>query len=170
MNDVPAAMVDEQLYRGTHQEIGELLADYFAGNVSAGCTGSEKDTIIVSEEEAVEEDLFNELTIEKEESTIVYFYRVDCQECIDVQPFIDNLPSTISANGNEVTLNLIRLNSREGNNGERIRALFDKYNVPSEDQMVPFVFLSDRYLAGQKEIEENLLQLLEQGHGQGFEF
>lgn len=102
-------------------------------------------------------------------SSAVYFYRVDCQECIDTEPFMDSLPETIVTEGKELPFYLTRLNSREGDNGTLIRELFAEYEVPEEDQMVPFVFLADTYLAGQEEIEEKLISLLEEGHGKEME-
>ena len=78
---------------------------------------------------------------------------------------MDSLPGTVFTDGKELPFYLTRLNSREGDNGTLIRELFAKYEVPEEEQMVPFVFLTDTWLAGQEEIEANLLDLLEQGHG-----
>ena len=95
----------------------------------------------------------------------LYFYRKDCQECLDMKSFWKELPEKFSLNRKEYPLNLLEFESRTGNNGELIRTLFERYEVPDDDQMVPFVFLKEGYLAGQKEIEENLVTLLEEGKG-----
>lgn len=108
--------------------------------------------------------------LKEAESIAIYFYRDDCKECNDVKIFMDNLPDTIFINGTEVPFRLIQLNSREGDNGEKIRQLFTEYDVPEEEQMVPFVFLKDDYLAGKDEIEKNLMSQLEQGEGLGTAF
>lgn len=99
------------------------------------------------------------------ESEAVYFYREDCDECNRVKPFMESLPETINCNGDEYSFHLISLNSREGDNGKLIREMFEKYNVPEEDQMVPFVFLSDFYLAGEDAIRDNLETELSDGAG-----
>lgn len=99
------------------------------------------------------------------EAQAVYFYREDCDECNRVKPYMESLPETISYDGIETSFHLIRLNSREGENGMLIREMFEKYEVPEEDQMVPFVFLTDTYLAGEDAITENLEKELANGSG-----
>ena len=84
----------------------------------------------------------------------VYFYREDCEECQDMASFWDSFPEEFQ---------IAELESRMGDNGTQIRRLFEEYQVPDEDQMVPFVFLKDTYLAGQESIEENLQKMLEGG-------
>ena len=98
-------------------------------------------------------------------SEAVYFYREDCPECIDLAPFMDSLPETVEVGGVSLPLAQERLNSREGDNGDKIRELFEAYQVPEEDQMVPIVFVGSHYLAGAEEIEENLIPYLEAGYG-----
>ena len=99
------------------------------------------------------------------EAQAVYFYREDCDECNRVKPYMESLPETISYDGKETSFHLIRLNSREGENGMLIREMFEKYEVSEEDQMVPFVFLTDTYLAGEDAITENLEKELANGSG-----
>lgn len=99
------------------------------------------------------------------ESQAIYFYREDCDECNRVKPYMEDLPETILYDGKEISFHLIRLNSREGENGTLIREMFEKYKVPEEDQMVPFVFLTDTYLAGEDAITENLEKELANGSG-----
>lgn len=95
----------------------------------------------------------------------IYFYREECQECIDLSAFMDSLPETVKVGSVSLPVVLQRLNSREGDNGDRIRELFDTYQVPEEDQMVPIVFVGSNYLAGAGDIEEKLIQYLEAGDG-----
>lgn len=114
--------------------------------------------------------LFQRQKPDKNHATLVYFYRITCEECGQVKPIIDGLPDTITVDGKETALDIICFNSRSGNNGDRISALFEAYNVPDEDQMVPIVFLADTYLAGYEDISANLETLLAQGAGQNFQF
>lgn len=99
------------------------------------------------------------------EAEAVYFYREDCDECNRVKLFMESLPETINCDGTESGFHMISLNSREGDNGKLIRKMFEKYNVPEEDQMVPFVFLADSYLAGEDAIREKLETELSDGAG-----
>lgn len=95
----------------------------------------------------------------------LYFYRKDCQECLDMELFWKQFPERYQSGGEEYPCRLLNLESRTDNNGDLIRQLFEKYQVPDDDQMVPIVFLKERYLAGQQEIEKNLLSSLEEGGG-----
>lgn len=95
----------------------------------------------------------------------LYFYREDCPECLDMEPFWEQFSEVLENGQGEDFCQVLKLESRTGDNGEQIRQLFELYGVPEEDQMVPIVFLKDGYLAGQKEIEEKLMPALEKGRG-----
>jgi hypothetical protein len=114
--------------------------------------------------------LFERSKADRSNATLVYFYRIVCEECQTVKPVIDSLPETILSGDDEVGLDIVRINTRSGNNDERVRAFFKAYNVPEEDQMVPIVFLADTYLAGYENISKYLVDYLKQGAGMGFEF
>lgn len=98
-------------------------------------------------------------------SEILYFYRDDCQECIELSDFMESLSKTAEVGGVELPLVQRRFNSREGNNGDKVRELFASCQVPEEDQMVPIIFLGNHYLAGMEEIEEKLMLYLADGYG-----
>lgn len=104
--------------------------------------------------------LFDDYTVNPENVTVVYFYRITCPECAQVTPIIDALPRTIQVNGKERLLDIIRINTRSGNNGERVIAFFEAWQVPDADRMVPIVFFSDSYLAGFDAISAGLKQEL----------
>lgn len=106
------------------------------------------------------ERLFEGYSLNPSHITLVYFYRIVCPYCEQVKPLIDNLPKTIRRGGIQVPLDVIRINTRSGNNGERVAAFFDYYQVPDEDRMVPIVFLSDGYLSGVAAISGELLSRL----------
>jgi thiol-disulfide isomerase/thioredoxin len=100
--------------------------------------------------------LFEDIPYDKAAVTVVYFYRTVCDECNSVKPFIDALPQELLLGGVETKLNVIRFNTRSGNNNERIAAFFDYYNVPDADRMVPIVFTASGCFAGQRAITEQL--------------
>lgn len=95
----------------------------------------------------------------------LYFYRKDCPECLEMEAFWGQIPETFKIEDQEFPCEVLKMESRTDNNGELIRQLFEDYQVPEEDQMVPIVFLKDSYLAGKQEIEEDLLTALENGSG-----
>lgn len=89
--------------------------------------------------------LFDDYTADPAAATVVYFYRITCPECIETTPVIDALGADV-----------IRINTRSGNNGERIAAFFDAYSVPDEDRIVPVAFTKDQYFAGYEMIATGL--------------
>ena len=106
------------------------------------------------------DNLFDDYSVNPDHVTIVYFYRITCPDCIQVKPVVDGLPKTVITNGKELPLDIIRINTRSGNNGERIAAFFETWQVPDEDRMVPIIFFSDSYLAGVDAIKAKLQQCL----------
>jgi hypothetical protein len=106
--------------------------------------------------------LFDDYPVNPNNVTMVYFYRVTCPECGQTTPVIDALPKTVTINGRERPLDIIRINTRSGNNGERVAAFLETWQVPDEDRMVPIVFFSDSYLAGFDAISEGLTRNLSQ--------
>ena len=102
------------------------------------------------------DNLFDDYPENPDHKTLVYFYRVTCPECAQVTPIINALPSTILVDGKEQPLDIIRINTRSGNNSERVMAFFEAWQVPDKDRMVPIVFLSGSYLAGLENISAEL--------------
>lgn len=152
------------------------------GNVLEGLSVIEnriKEQLLVSSEEValnidityenllLEENLFVDYEIGELDNTLLYFYRITCTECEAVAETIDNLPVEIELEGVEYQTKLIRLNTRSGKNGNRIYQLFELYNVPVEDQVVPIVFLRDTYLVGAEEINHCLEEYIKRGEGIG---
>jgi thiol-disulfide isomerase/thioredoxin len=106
-------------------------------------------------------ELFTDYSIRPDHLSMVYFYRTTCEECGKVTPFIDSLPENIRVDGKALSLDVIRINTRSGNNSERIAAFFEQYQVPDEDRVVPIVFLADTYLAGYEAVAAGLIPRLE---------
>ncbi|MCL2571320.1 MAG: hypothetical protein FWE11_02870 [Defluviitaleaceae bacterium] len=136
--------------------------------------------LVAGEDIFVNEYVFNSLyeptpmdvrhNIEAGHNTIIYFYRIVCPGCIELEPFLDSLPDAVLAYGDDIPVNIIRINTRSGNNGDMIRAFFSYFNVPDDEQFVPIVFLRDTHLTGNDMIREGLLELLAEGAGLDFAF
>jgi thiol-disulfide isomerase/thioredoxin len=109
--------------------------------------------------------LFDDYPVRSDHVNIVYFYRITCPECAKVTPLIDRLSKTVKIEGKNIPLTVTRINTRSGNNGERIAAFFETYGVPDADRMVPIVFFADSYLAGAEAIGGGLQDRLEQKPG-----
>jgi hypothetical protein len=116
------------------------------------------------------EELFDGYTADPTHVTAVYFYRVVCEECAEAKPYVDGLPKSVRINGRRTPVDVVRINTRSGNNGDRVLAFFDAYDVPDEDRMVPIVFTATGYYAGAEAIKEGLAKELGQKGNVGFEF
>ena len=139
--------------------------------LSAGEAAVTPDELAFTVETAPKDDLFRDFpSMEPGESAVLYFYRSTCPECVTTKPVIEDLPESLEINGEESAVTVYSLNSRTGSNPERIRYLFEKYEVPEEKQMVPIVFLRNSYLAGYDEISAGLEQGLLDGGGLDFDF
>lgn len=99
---------------------------------------------------------------------VIYYYRHDCKECMELEKFLDNFPKTVVIGEETVPVILVKRHTRIDDNGDKIRWFFEKYEVPEEDQKVPFMVIGDHYLAGAEEIQDRLLMMLQQGHGLWF--
>ncbi|MDR2210578.1 MAG: hypothetical protein LBO65_03805 [Spirochaetaceae bacterium] len=109
--------------------------------------------------------LFEDYPVNPDHVNIVYFYRITCPECAKATPLIDRLSKTVRVEGKDIPLSVTRINTRSGNNGERISAFFEAYGVPDTDRIVPIVFFADSYLAGAEAIEGALRDRLGQRPG-----
>ena len=109
--------------------------------------------------------LFTEVEASPEKLTVLYFYRITCDECNRTESVIRAIPESIEVEGKPISIEVVALNTRSGRNGDRVRFLFDAYDVLPDDQMVPIVFVGERYLAGYDAIAANLRPLLEQSVG-----
>lgn len=104
--------------------------------------------------------LFDDYAADADAITVVYFYRITCEECAQTTPIIDALPETVAVEGEPVPVEVIRINTRSGNNGDRVSAFFDAYSVPDEDRMVPIAFTEGQYFAGIDAIASGLADAL----------
>ena len=100
--------------------------------------------------------LFEDYSLNPANVTMVYFYRITCPYCEQVNPFINDLPRRVNTAGKQIPLDIIRINTRSGNNNERVMAFFEKYKVPDIDRRVPIIFLADSYMSGVDAIKDEL--------------
>lgn len=116
------------------------------------------------------EQLLKAYPVDQEASTAVYFYRTVCEECVQTgHEVIDKLPETVEPDGKSHRQDVLRINTRSGQNAAIIRAFFEAYQVPPEDQAVPIVFTADSYFSGYEAISTSLLQDIENGGGLHFQ-
>jgi hypothetical protein len=159
--ELPFLLVGGRVYQG-HQSIANNIREAY---LTAAEDRFVNKRVYTPATKKTGEHLFDDYSINPDHVTMVYFYRITCQECARVTPLVNELPLTVTVNGKQIPLDIIRINTRGGNNGERVTAFFDAYTVPDEDRMVPIIFFSDSYLAGVDKIAAGLQAKLEQGPG-----
>ncbi len=164
----PILTVNGKAYYGT-EEIGRNLREAY---LTAGEDLFELGRGVY---DPLEEKTFTELLssypIEKNHAVCVYFHRIGCPECIDLNnDFMDSLPESVTIDGKDYPVQVIRINTRSGKNGVVIQKFFEAYNVPEEDQMVPIVFTKSGYLAGYDAISAGLLESLTSGDSLDFTY
>lgn len=112
--------------------------------------------------------LFAEYTPKENALTLAYFYRITCDECNEARPVIDEIIADFLAANPNSPIDLVTFNTRSGDNGKRVSAFFDAYQVPDDKRMVPIVFLANTYLAGIEDISAHFALALEESRGQAF--
>lgn len=101
-------------------------------------------------------NLFDNFDINPEELTLVYFYRQVCPACVEIAPYVNAIPDYVMIDGQAVAVNLIRVNTRSGNNRDRAIAFFDHYQVPDDMRSVPIIFTADSFYVGTEAIPQML--------------
>ncbi len=152
-NEMPMVVVNGNRISGIEQ-----IEARFKEQVLVAEEEKKKSIDVVSDNKRSEEELFDTLDINQEEDTALYFYRLTCEDCKNVEDVVNEVEDDIT---------ILRFNSRSGQNGNRIRKLFEQYKVPEEDQVVPIIFFADTYLAGEEDINTYLQQYAMDNKGVG---
>lgn len=109
-------------------------------------------------------ELFAGFDVNPNHLTLVYFYRMVCPACMELEPILAALPKTVDIDGRQVPVDLIRINTRSGNNRERVMAFFEYFEVPDHLQSVPIMFTASGYYTGTEAIADMILHNL--GHSE----
>ncbi|MDF2538024.1 MAG: Cytochrome c biosis protein-like protein [Herbinix sp.] len=164
--ELPLLIVGGKTYQGNESIEKNILEAY----LTTGEDIFERGYVYNPKNKKTGPGLFDDYKTSSENITLVYFYRVVCDECIQTKPIIDQLPKTVEINGEPINVDLIKINTRSGNNGDRITVLFDSYHVPDEERMVPIIFTSSGYYAGIERISKYLEDELSREENIGFTF
>ena len=105
------------------------------------------------------DELFADFLANPNHITLVYLYRIVCPACVEIEPLIQDLPAYVEVDGVQVPVDLIRINTRSGNNRDRVMALFDAKNVPDEGRRVPCIITASGHYTGTEAIREMLESL-----------
>lgn len=117
----------------------------------------------------VEKLLANQAADPATDSVLLYFHITPCDECAQAESYLETLEATYSIQTvpeqspvlSKVTVEHFNINQAE--NLALVEQLFNTYNVPSDEQKVPIIFLQDSYLSGASAIENQLVERIEKG-------
>ncbi len=152
--DVPLLLVNGTILSGT-----EVIRSRINEQLLVASEEKEKKVDVILDNQLDEEMLFSHIDIDSNKNTGLYFYRISCPDCQAVEEQINQVEAD--------ELELLKFNTRSGRNGDRIRLLFEQYQVPEEDQVVPIIFFADTYLAGEEDIKLYLQDYIVDGRGVG---
>lgn len=93
---------------------------------------------------------------EKQKTKIVYFYFNVCPSCEEAEKQLGQLKGFLGANSKDNSVDIEMHKVEYPNNHQLLLKYFDLYSVPQERRKLPILFIGDRYLQGEKDIEDNL--------------
>ena len=143
---LPALIMGGQVYQGMDAIQTNLLEAYLTTGHDLFVNGF----VFNPRYQRTGTELFYDYQIEPSHINLVYLYRVVCPACIEIEPLLATLPESVET----IPLELVRINTRSGNNREKVIALFDKFQVPDERRMVPILFTVNDHFTGPDEIRD----------------
>ncbi len=152
---VPCVIIGEDVLCGL-EEIRNGIRDIFVKyGEGYKATYQEAET----EEEDTKSAVFDGIQVDPDAHTICFFYTLSCDDCERVKKYLADLETEIDGKPVEVQSYSIA----EADGIEKVRAMFDAYDVPESEQQVPIIFSSKGYLSGGDAIINGLEKALGQG-------
>lgn len=101
---------------------------------------------------------------------ILLFTTESCSSCDKVKAFLKDLPTEMETEKGACSVNIQELSVMEEENAVYLLQLYEARQVPVALQKVPFLFIGNRYLSGEKEIRSGLEALMKAGEGIGADY
>lgn len=170
VTDLPAAVIEGAVYRGTYQEIGEAAARHLKAGTENSRPDSasdsekgnrDKEDSLQSKENPADSIFYREIREAGENDTVlVLFVTGACESCQTAEEYLqDDLF--------DEKFNLLIYNILEEENMAVLRELMELYGVPESRQQVPLLFSRDRYLSGAEAIVDGTTGILADGEAAG---
>lgn len=160
-------------YTRIEEELYDCLAEA-AGrdrqSSAAGANGGTEDAGGNTEKEAGWDGLSVGLEGEKDSMNILLFTTESCSSCDKVKAFLEELPEEMETEAGACPVNIQELSVMEEENAVYLLQLYEAWQVPVSRQKVPFLFIGNRYLSGEKEIRKELEALMKAGEGIGADY
>nr|WP_292166861.1 hypothetical protein [Butyrivibrio sp.] len=162
IHDLPAAIVNGEVYLGTYEEIGEEVAKTLqsGGGIEkdrssykdkviepyAGSSVQDTEHLFENESEtAIYKDLSS---IEDDDTVLILFVTTSCEGCTQAEKY---LQSDLAFDKQK----LLIYNIMEGDNTAVLRKIMKLYEVPDNLQQVPILFFKTGYLSGADAIRKD---------------
>ena len=166
VSDLPAAIVQGAVYRGTYEEIGKALAADLCDRAMKTEKKDDRDpeTVKITGSENTkgsEEAIIGEIrNVEKDTTLLVLFVTGSCVSCEQAEGYLQGIVR-------DRQCKLLIHNIMEDENAAVIRKLMKIYEVPDSLQQVPLLFLRNGYLSGAEAIRKNAIESLEESGAKG---
>lgn len=174
LTDLPAAVVQGAVYRGTYPEIGEAVAEHLitgavsggtdlasgsgmggTGGIGMGGTGG------AGTDPGTDSAFYREIRRAGEKDTVlVLFVTGACESCQKAEEYLEG-------NLSDENFELLIYNIMEDENAAVLRRMMKLYGVPESGQQVPLLFSRKDFLSGAEAIVKGTAGVLESREAQG---
>lgn len=103
--------------------------------------------------------LFSTIIYAQNKTCIYFFYGDGCPHCAKVEPYIDEL-----ANRTDMEVQRFEIYHND-DNSYLLNTFFTVNNVPAEERGIPAVFIADKYLTGDVNIQNGMEKLISEYKG-----
>lgn len=172
LTDLPAAVVQGAVYRGTYQEIGEAVTQHLqtgaaydgtdpASGFETGNRVSAGNTVSAGSDPVADSAFYREIRkAGANDMVLVLFVTGACESCQKAEEYLQECLS-------DETFELLIYNILEDENAAVLRRLIKLYGVPESGQQVPLLFSRKGYLSGAEAILKGTAGVLESKEAQG---
>ncbi len=102
-------------------------------------------------------------------STIVFFHVTACEDCSKIKNMLEKLKTDYSVNKSGKTINskvkILSYNVTDPQNLQLSKLYFEVYGVPDENQVIPLLFIGNKYFPGGGTSLEEIESALKDGKG-----
>ena len=171
---LPVAIVEDEMFSGTYEEIAEQIAAVFSGEKQNWPEeeGRKQKEEVKKQEKSIADGLDQVKKSGKTVPVFVLFTTFSCDSCQTVEDFFGDLKNSSDGyiSGSR-EFELVSGSILETENLELLNGLFEYFQIPSEEQKVPILFWENGYLSGEKMICQEFevcLSDMEEGKEQNF--
>lgn len=170
ITDLPAAVIEGAVYRGTYQEIGEAAARHLGTGIENSrpdsASDSEKGNMDKEDSLQLKENLADSIFCREireageNDTVLALFVTSACESCQTAEEYLQG-------DLFDEKFDLLIYNILEDENMAVLRELMELYGVSESGQQVPLLFSRNRYLSGAEAIVDGTTGILADGEAAG---